>query len=79
VTRADGCIRYAGKITGKAQKGVKKSGGVSGKSFITKPLTVILNLTQPLDSFKQVYSLAVITTNSLISCDLVDRMRGCVV
>jgi hypothetical protein len=28
------------------RKGVKKSGGVSGKSFITKPLTVILNLTQ---------------------------------
>jgi hypothetical protein len=28
------------------RKGVKKSGGVSGKSFITKPLTVIWNLTQ---------------------------------
>jgi hypothetical protein len=28
------------------KKGVKKSGGVSGKSFITKPLTVIWNLTQ---------------------------------
>jgi hypothetical protein len=35
-----------GKRRRRRAKGVKKSGGVSGKSFITTPLTVILNLTQ---------------------------------
>src|SRR6266851_1940984 len=35
------------------RKGVKKSGGVSGKPFITKPLTVILNLTQRGEAVQQ--------------------------
>jgi hypothetical protein len=37
----------------RSAKGVKKSGGVSGKSFITKPLTVIRNLAQGESGFNK--------------------------
>src|SRR4029079_17825543 len=45
-TRARHLSIKSGQNRRRRAKGVKKSGGVSGKAFISKPLTVILNLTQ---------------------------------
>ena len=57
-TRARRLSIKAGQNRRRRAKGVKKSGGVSGKSFIPKPLTVILNLTQRGEWVQQAFSVA---------------------